>query len=113
MNLYGSVSCPSQTPFLDASNNCQACLSSQVYDISLKQCRSCEADTTYNQISHQCDKSIILFNSQLAGNLNFIGTAPTPNLQVGLCPNDKPYSTGKACISCSLPMYFSFLSNTC
>lgn len=100
-------------PFLDDNNACIACASGQIYDISFKKCQSCQTGTVYDSVSHSCNKQSVLFNSNLAKNANYLGTAPTQTPGLSFCPDDKPYFNGNSCISCALPLYFNFASNTC
>ena len=113
MNLYSPADCPSNIPFLDEINNCKACSNDQIYDISQKTCKICEAGAFYNSIAHQCDRVGVMINSKQTDNGNYLGTPPNFNNQISSCLNDKPYFNGKSCISCSLPMYFSFKTNLC
>jgi hypothetical protein len=113
VTLYGAGNCPSSTPFLDERNNCMVCPSDTVYDISLKSCRTCDIGTTYMSSLHQCSKTALPLNSNLTSNTNYVGIAPLASPSAASCTIDKPYFDGRSCISCSLPMYFSFLSNSC
>lgn len=98
---------------MDENNNCKFCSNILIYDISQKQCKTCENGTFYNSVTHQCEKNYLKFNSNLTDNQNYVGTLPNIDSQIGFCPNDKPYFNGLSCISCSPPMYFSFITNLC
>jgi hypothetical protein len=102
-SVYGAVPCPVNLPFLGKNNLCFRCnQDGQVYDVAEKECKSCSAGCSIDGGRFNSDTSVE----------NHVGDAER-EMEALFCPKDEPFFNGQHCISCNLPLYFNFPSNSC
>lgn len=110
--------CPTAQPFFNGLN-CLSCSLPLYFNFSSNVCSACGINYLFDITSQTCmvDPTKIYYSNSLNGVSNYIGLPPiltnSSNKIVNSCPPEAPFSSGKVCISCSVPKFYNFNTNNC
>ena len=125
------TACSANTPFWDGekcvscylpkywnhdNNDCESCPSGTNYDISIKECTTCEGGK-FDFSTYKCIASAVQPHSSKPISVNPVPVGPTTvpvNVKPsGECPSNTPFWDGEKCVSCYLPKYWNHDNNDC
>lgn len=116
VNGPNDVVCPLNTAYFNGSACIDCSAPNNLFDLTNKNCTSCNSTSIFNATTHICD--VIPLKPNATNSLSYPNILladnqilPVNNSKDIACPQDKPYFNGTDCINCSSPNNLFSLTN--